>query len=253
MIFINKPDIVPPKLIEFQTAMIDSIGTYGSFERIPEEELKSFIKGYSHIEVKKALFNCNHQKCSYCEAIPTGSSLRVDHFFPKKLYPEFILDWDNLLPSCENCNTRKSSHDTKNEPIINPSQIDPIPNYDFDFIRMIPAVDSPDPVLTKRTIEVCGLNRRELVRFRADRLVDLNEFQEHINDVLTDLNNPMTDLKIRRRIIKLEESLETIEEMAGDTKIFSAFIKKFLEKSIHIREVKSQIKKIKKKHEDLFN
>ena len=204
MIFINKPNTVPSKLIEFQTAMMDSIGTYGSFERIPEEELKTFIKGYSHIEVKGALFNCSHQKCSYCEAIPIGSSLRVDHFFPKKLYPELTLDWDNFLPSCENCNTRKSSHDTKNESIINPSKIDPIPYYDFDFIRMIPAVDSPDPVLTKRTIDVCYLNRRELVRNRADILVDLNEFQENINNVLTDLNNPMTSLKIRRRIIKLE-------------------------------------------------
>ena len=96
MIFIKKPDSVPPKLIEFQTAMRDSIGTHGSFERIPDEELNAFKNGYRHVEVKEALFNCSHQKCSYCEAIPTGSSLRVDHFFPKKLYPEFTLDWNNL-------------------------------------------------------------------------------------------------------------------------------------------------------------
>ncbi len=253
MIFINKPNTVPSKLIEFQTAMMDSIGTYGSFERIPEEELKTFIKGYSHIEVKGALFNCSHQKCSYCEAIPIGSSLRVDHFFPKKLYPEMILDWDNLLPSCDNCNTRKSAHDTKNEPIINPSIIDPIPYYDFDNIWMIPAVESPNSVLTKRTIDVCDLNRRELLRSRSNLLLDLSVYQRDIDNVLIDLNNPMSDLKIKNRIIRLEESFEIVEEMARDTEKFSAFIKKFLETSIYIQDVKSQFKLIKKEHEDLFS
>lgn len=253
MIFINKPDTVPPKLIEFQTIMKDSIGTYGNFERIPDDELSSFIKGYRHVEVKETLFNCSHQKCSYCEAIPIGSSLRVDHFFPKKLYPKLILDWDNLLPSCDNCNTRKSAHDTKNEPIINPSKIDPISYYDFDNIWMISAVESPNPLLTKRTIDVCDLNRRELLRSRADLLVDLSNYQKDINNVLIDLNNPMSDLKIKNRIIRLEESFEIIEEMAEDTEKFSAFIKKFLETSIYIQDVKSQFGNIKKKHENLFD
>ena len=252
MIFINKPVTVPPKLMEFKTAMTDSIGTYGCFESIPEEELKTFIKGYRHVEVKEVLFNCGHQKCSYCEAIPIGSRLRVDHFFPKKLYPELTLDWDNLLPSCENCNTRKSSHNTKIEPIINPSKIDPIPYYEFDNIWMIPAEYSPDPVLTKRTIEVCDLNRRELLNSRANLLLDLSEYQKDINNVLIDLETPMSDLKIKNRIIRLEESFDIIEEMAGDTEKFSAFIKKFLEKSIYIQDVKSQFTNIKKKHEELI-
>jgi len=253
MILINKPDIVPPKLIEFQTAMKDSIGTYGNFLRIPQEELKIFIKGYRHIEVKEALFNCSHQKCSYCETTPNGSRLRVDHFFPIKLYPELTLDWDNLLPSCENCNTRKSSHDTKTEPIINPSKINPFPYYDFDYIWMIPAVDSPDPVLSKRTIDVCDLNRRELVRSRADLLVDLTTYQKDINFVLIDLEESMSALKIKNRIIRLEESIKIIEEMAENKEKFSAFIKKFLEKSIYIQEVRVQIKNIKIKHGDLFS
>ncbi len=253
MIFIIKPDTVPPKLIEFQTAMIDSIGTHGSFDRIPDEELSPFIKGYRHVEVKETLYNCSHQKCSYCEALPIGSRLRVDHFFPKKLYPELTLDWDNLLPSCDNCNTRKSSHDTKTEPIINPSKINPFPYYNFDFIWMIPAVDSPDPVLTKRTIDVCDLNRRELVKSRADLLVDLTTYQKDMNFVLLDFEEPMSNIKIKNRIIRLEESLEIIEEMAQDTEKFSAFIKKFLEKSIYIQEVISQIKIIKNENEELFS
>lgn len=253
MIFINKPVIIPPKLFEFQTSMLDCLGTYGSFDRIPKEELNSFIKGYSHEAVKIPLFNCNHQKCSYCEGIPSGSKLRVDHFFPKKLYPELTLDWDNLLPSCENCNRHKSSHDTNTEPIINPSKIDPFPYFDFDFIWMIPAVDSPDLVLTKRTIDVCNLNRRELVKSRADLLVDLTTYQKDMNFALLELDEPMSDLKIKNRIIRLEESLEIIEEMAQDTEKFSAYIKKFIEKSIYIQEVISQIKNIKEEYEELFS
>lgn len=253
MIYVKKPVVVPPKLIEFQTVMNDCIGTYGNYTSIPEEELKSFNKGYRHEDVRSILFNCNHHKCAYCEVIPIGSRLRVDHFFPKKLYPEHTLDWDNFLPCCDNCNTKKSSHDTKNDPIINPSRIDPFPYYDFDYLWMLPAVDSPDPVLTKRTIDVCDLNRRELLRSRANLLVDLTIYQKDINIVLIDLEEPMSALKIKNRIIRLEESLEIIEEMARDTEKFSAFIKKFLEKSIYIREVKGQIKNIKIIYKDIFN
>ena len=40
-------------------------------------------------------------------------------------YPDEVVDWDNLLPSCKRCNTTKGTHDVVTEPIINPFDIDP--------------------------------------------------------------------------------------------------------------------------------
>lgn len=49
----------------------------------------------------------------------------VDHFKPKSIYPDLVVKWENLLPSCPHCNKEKSSHDTGAEPIVNPSEDDP--------------------------------------------------------------------------------------------------------------------------------
>ena len=36
----------------------------------------------------------------------------VKEFDPKSIYPDLVVAWDNLLPSCPHCNKEKSSHDT---------------------------------------------------------------------------------------------------------------------------------------------
>lgn len=43
-------------------------------------------------------------ECPYCGF---GEITEIDHFLPKYLYPEFILFYYNLVPSCHNCNKSK--------------------------------------------------------------------------------------------------------------------------------------------------
>ena len=43
-------------------------------------------------------------ECPYCDF---GEIAEIDHFLPKYLYPEFILFYYNLIPSCHNCNKNK--------------------------------------------------------------------------------------------------------------------------------------------------
>jgi uncharacterized protein (TIGR02646 family) len=46
-------------------------------------------------------------KCYICESQPT--SINVEHFKPKKDYPELRCDWNNLFYSCVHCNTTKGT------------------------------------------------------------------------------------------------------------------------------------------------
>jgi uncharacterized protein (TIGR02646 family) len=72
---------------------------------------------YGAIEVKETLRTAQNGKCAYCECLPVGSHLRVEHFRPKNGWQQVRRDvlnklgyfwlsysWNNLLYSCEICN-----------------------------------------------------------------------------------------------------------------------------------------------------
>ena len=44
--------------------------------------------------------------CAYCE-LPMRDPIQVEHVVPKSQYPTFQLDWENLVPACSGCNSRK--------------------------------------------------------------------------------------------------------------------------------------------------
>src|SRR5690554_3867131 len=72
--------------------------------------------------ITNGLLAYSNNKCAYCECDITEESkyLEVEHFHHKDSYPDEVVQWENLLPSCKKCNATKSSHDTYVEPIINP-------------------------------------------------------------------------------------------------------------------------------------
>ncbi|HYC92760.1 MAG TPA: retron system putative HNH endonuclease [Thermoanaerobaculia bacterium] len=84
-------------------------------ERRKAEELrkkhpkKSFpFKVYASEEVKLALERLFRGKCAYCETRYAASQpMDVEHWRPKSQYPWAASDWDNLLPSCIDCNRQR--------------------------------------------------------------------------------------------------------------------------------------------------
>lgn len=66
-------------------------------------------------------------KCAYCEikVNGNGSYMEVDHFRYKDKYQEHVVEWDNLIPSCKQCNTKKGKHDIEVNPILNPYHDNP--------------------------------------------------------------------------------------------------------------------------------
>jgi uncharacterized protein (TIGR02646 family) len=85
------------------------------------KEKKSFdFSVYSHQEIKDALARLFHGKCAYCETRYAATQpVDVEHFRPKAGVDEdpahfgyywLAADWDNLLPSCIDCN-RERTHE----------------------------------------------------------------------------------------------------------------------------------------------
>lgn len=114
------------------------------------------------------LLRMSNSKCCYCECKIDEESkyLEVEHFKPKGLYPDLVVEWDNLLPSCKHCNGQKGEHDTIIDPIINPVIDDPRSHLIVKAYRVYPRNNSS---LGKLTIRVVDLNnRKRLVDVRAN-------------------------------------------------------------------------------------
>ena len=253
MIFINKSPNPPPKLLYYQQIMQNLLLQYGLFTNIPDNDKGRFENGYRHNEVRNVLFNCSHGKCAYCELIPEGSSLRVEHFHPKSLYPEELLNWNNLLPSCERCNNYKSVQDTQNDPIINPCITDPTPYFIYEIFRILPSPTAPSQEIAARTIHACQLNRTELIRARSNILVQMTEYINDIEEKIGELQNNPSNLVLRRRVLAIEASFENIEKMANEDQHHSALIQYQLSFNLDIRQKRNFLKRCKQENTELFH
>lgn len=250
MIFINKTSVIPPILLKSQRKLNNSIKKYGSFNKIPEIERDKIVRNYNHRDIKEVLFNCSHEKCSYCEIIPSSSYMEVDHFEPKSRYLELVLVWDNLLPACRKCNNYKSNHDTRAFPIINPTKINPEPYFDYSFLSINPSKTSPNWDLSKRTIDVCNLNRYELSKERSGMISHLDNYQRNLESALRNYVNSDTELKKSRRIEKIIESIEIINDLTKSNKKLSGLCRNFSNKSLQYKEAKQKIDEFQEDHPD---
>ncbi|WMJ81983.1 hypothetical protein RBU49_06965 [Clostridium sp. MB40-C1] len=138
--------------------------------------------------ITDALFKMSNGKCCYCETTlgEEGKALNVEHYHHKDKYPDEVVKWDNLLPSCSRCNSNKGTHDTVLEPIIDPTVDDP---KDFLYFKnyRYKSIDRNEKGLN--TIHVLYLNDTNgLVKVRfnvcnalCDKLLDIEELlQEYI-------------------------------------------------------------------------
>jgi len=110
--------------------------------------------------LKDSLLDLSYSKCAYCECYLMEESkfMEVDHFENKDKYPDRVMDWDNLLPSCKRCNGNKNDHDVLIDPIINPFIDNPSTHLSLKFYRFN-YKDSKG----RNTIEALGLNDTEMI------------------------------------------------------------------------------------------
>jgi uncharacterized protein (TIGR02646 family) len=149
---------------------------------------------------KKPYWNAQHSKCIFCEGfVPAQSHGDVEHFRPKngvkelangrkllKTYWWLAYDWSNYWASCAKCNQAfkknlfplaldgvralKPEDDLAVEKplLIDPDVDDPRDHLIFNQEEIFPRDGS---TRGKATIEICGLDREELVELRRLGLV----------------------------------------------------------------------------------
>ena len=174
--------------------------------------------------IKAALLAFSFGKCCYCECKvdEIASYMEVEHFYPKKIYPEKVVEWENLLPSCKRCNGTKTNHDTGLEPILNPT-ID-IPNEHL-YLKAFRFYGKTE--LGKMTIKVVDLNdrARKLTEKRfqiGDKIAkNLEEIFETLNEDISESSREKNKIK-NTMLILLQESQPTVEYSATSaTVLFS--------------------------------
>lgn len=150
--------------------------------------------------LKDALLDLSNDKCCYCEANINEESkyLEVEHFHHKDKYVNEVLDWNNLLPSCKRCNGTKNDHDTVNEPIIDPTKINPQDHLKYKNYRIKGKDD-----LGKLTVRTLDLNDQDrLVKKRFDIGNSIHDKLEELNELMDDVVNGIQTSTRRKNRIK---------------------------------------------------
>ncbi|MFK5923790.1 MAG: hypothetical protein QM496_16555 [Verrucomicrobiota bacterium] len=181
------------------------------------------FKLYKHEEVKGALTKLFHGKCAYCETLYAATQpMDVEHWRPKgrvkiegggEMKPAYYwlaAEWDNLLPSCIDCNRERKQEDAVSGNMMSLGKKDRFPIQDENYratgkndlgdevpLLLHPCKDDPGEVLQIHekeavflpvqtsglkgemaiaSIEVYGLNRSGLVLNRREhlRIIELN-------------------------------------------------------------------------------
>lgn len=150
--------------------------------------------------IKKGLLGFSNDKCCYCEANINEESkyLEVEHFHHKDEYEDEVMQWDNLLPSCKKCNGTKNNHDTKLEPIIDPSKVDPKNHLKYWRYRIKGSDD-----FGKLTVSVLKLNDQDrLVKKRFEIGNAIQEKLEQFNELTDDyISGVQTSTRRKNRIV----------------------------------------------------
>ena len=162
--------------------------------------------------IRDDLLKMSQSKCCYCEElIGEGcSEMHVDHYHDKDKYPDEVIEWNNLLPSCSHCNKKKSTHDTYAEPIIDPTIYDPKEVFYIRNYRYYSYDCSPDS-LGKLSIGVLGINdSEEKVKLRYKIGNELCAELDKLYEIAKELSdNILTNTRKRNRILNgCENSLK---------------------------------------------
>lgn len=153
--------------------------------------------------IVEPLMKMSNNKCAYSE-VKLGSKsnyVEVEHFRHKDLYPDEVVSWSNLLPSCKTCNDTKGTWDVVAFPIVDPTIDDPKDHLFISHCRFYKKTEVGDT-----TIKKVALNDRS--QFVDSRSVICNQIIENIEYDYESLKDADTDLKKSIRCRKLKQSFK---------------------------------------------
>ncbi|WP_194165328.1 HNH endonuclease [Deinococcus terrestris] len=169
--------------------------------------------------IKDALMLMSHSKCAYCEVKldHRGSNMEVEHYHPKSLYENEVVEWSNLLPSCKRCNASKGSHDTKAAPIVNPFIDDPRDHLELKQFRYNHITG-----IGKTTKEELNLNDVDIQRDRFLISLTASQTLEKLSNLLEQyLSGNKNSTRTRNNIVR---GIEILLHEAGPESEYSAIV-----------------------------
>ncbi|QHM59361.1 hypothetical protein C7M46_00004 [Pediococcus pentosaceus] len=187
--------------------------------------------------IKDALLNMSHNKCCYCEAPldQQGLYMQVEHFHPKSRYPDEVVSWDNLLPVCPTCNSRKRELDTIKVPFIDPSEQNPQNLFTINNYRYVPKKNNEK---ARKTIEVLGLNSVD--KLVLNRFAVGNALLERIEKLYKSVSVNQDDYN---SLVPNATELVGVLESVQRNNAYSATISSLLINSEYYKKVKDIFKK----------
>lgn len=170
-------------------------------ERLTEEYKTTGNSVWKKKYIKDNLLNMSNSKCCFCEMKldEEGKYMQVEHFHYKSKYPDEVVDWNNLLPSCNRCNFYKGTHDTIEDPIIDPCVQTPT---DYLYMENYRLKSKNNNSLANTTIDVLYLND-------SDRLVyprfiigeQVHELIQQLNTLFEVYSEDISNVKNRNKVI----------------------------------------------------
>ncbi len=153
--------------------------------------------------ISEPLLQMSHDKCAYSEVRLNEESkyMEVEHFRHKDAYPEDVVTWGNLLPSCKTCNTAKGEWDVEADPIVNP------------------LIDTPSEHLYLRACRFYGRDQKgwntvdavainNVDQFMLPRFREANHIVDSLSKGLESLKEADTSRKKHVRIRMIKDTLK---------------------------------------------
>lgn len=171
------PPILKKNRAKWRKALLAKIKTC---QHTGEEVPDSLYDKYKHEEVKDTLKEMYKELCCYCESsIGVVEFGHIEHRKPKRKYPRFTFDWENLHLSCTACNINKGNKYDARHPILDATKdlIKDHLTYKVDRYGVW-RVNITDQGFT--TIDHADLNREKLRLDRAKVLLDAHQLIKDI-------------------------------------------------------------------------
>jgi len=166
------------------------------------------------------LLEMTHNKCAYSEIKLQEESkyMEVEHFKHKDAYPDDVVKWGNLLPTCKTCNVTKGKWDVVENPIVNPIEDDP---KDFLFVKCFRFYPK-DNNKGRNTIDAVGLNDQD--NFVIPRARIAFDYADRLEAEYLSLRDADTDRKRHIRINRIKSILKKCYPTEEYSAVISSFI-----------------------------
>ncbi len=171
---------------------------------------------YRKPEIQKALKDMYGDLCCYCEGTVSANSFgHIEHRKPKREFPKYAFNWDNLHWVCWKCNNAKSDKWNRDNPILDPTaDTEIIPTH----LKPIPGLETikfdSETGSGKTTIEHADLNRLDLAKARrkvCNYALALKNTLEAGEEFLSDIN--IENIKNLINEMRVEEYGSCVKEI----------------------------------------